>query len=500
MTRGRIFLALFFACLVALMAGIRFPSLREPTHRDEATYAVIGHEINRGRGLYTDLWDNKPPLTFWTYAAAERLVEYGPKQIYLLGLAGAAITLIPIWSAASRWGSRAAIWACLFWACLSCDVGMDANQANTESFMNPLLAFGFALWLGLDSSKSAWGRSVLIGLFIALASIFKQVAVLIAFGLSMGYLCSAIRNKNFGRACVQVLTIAVVGAAAWGLLFAYARAIGGFDDYWGANIVFSKAYASKSHYSLGADLRMHLFFPAWNYHLGPLYLLAFAPFVVGKPAEGNGRSNRPLALGYFLGAEWAVHSTGLFFPHYYQLLLPPLCVCGGWGVDSLSRRFGVKQANIVASVVLVVAALGVGRILVKEPTEYAQAKDPHTLGSTKFAAKLAGLLEPGETFYHFGIDANLYLLLKQSPPAGVIWNFPLIEGPLQKTLSPRVLSQLEAKPPDYCIVMRKLEPGPPPGEVLNWIQSNYQKLPEYSFELSPTGAYEYDVYRRTSKP
>ena len=48
---------------------LRLPSLIEPNwYGDEGIYQIIGIAINNGSLLYTDIWDNKPPLLYLTYA------------------------------------------------------------------------------------------------------------------------------------------------------------------------------------------------------------------------------------------------------------------------------------------------------------------------------------------------------------------------------------------------------------------------------------------------
>ena len=48
---------------------LRLPSLFEPFwYGDEGIYETLGLAISRGRVLYTQIWDNKPPLLYYTYA------------------------------------------------------------------------------------------------------------------------------------------------------------------------------------------------------------------------------------------------------------------------------------------------------------------------------------------------------------------------------------------------------------------------------------------------
>ena len=71
-------------CLAIFL--MRWHTYDEPFERDLNIYAVIGHELLEGRELYADLYDQKPPAPYLTYAAAELLVGYGPAQMFALGV------------------------------------------------------------------------------------------------------------------------------------------------------------------------------------------------------------------------------------------------------------------------------------------------------------------------------------------------------------------------------------------------------------------------------
>src|ERR1035437_9026345 len=48
---------------------LRLPSLFEPLwYGDEGIYQVVGTALNHGRLLYSQIFDNKPPLLYWLYA------------------------------------------------------------------------------------------------------------------------------------------------------------------------------------------------------------------------------------------------------------------------------------------------------------------------------------------------------------------------------------------------------------------------------------------------
>ena len=99
------------AAILAFGAGVvaeRVHTYAEPIERDIAGYAVIGHEMLRGRHLYTDLWERKPPLLYATFAAAERLTRYGPAEVFTVNVAAALATLLGCYAAGRAGGGTSA--------------------------------------------------------------------------------------------------------------------------------------------------------------------------------------------------------------------------------------------------------------------------------------------------------------------------------------------------------------------------------------------------------
>jgi hypothetical protein len=56
-------------CLIIIFFLLRLPSLIEPYwYGDEGIYQVISMALDKGKLLYSQIWDNKPPLLYVTYA------------------------------------------------------------------------------------------------------------------------------------------------------------------------------------------------------------------------------------------------------------------------------------------------------------------------------------------------------------------------------------------------------------------------------------------------
>ena len=74
--------------IILLTVAIRLPSLLHPLPiDDEAGYSVIANEIVDGGRPYIDAVDRKPPLLFWTYAAAFKVAgEYNWIALHIFSL------------------------------------------------------------------------------------------------------------------------------------------------------------------------------------------------------------------------------------------------------------------------------------------------------------------------------------------------------------------------------------------------------------------------------
>src|SRR5207302_2110348 len=80
---------LVFAGLAAgtfvLAFVVRYPSLYEPRwYGDEGIFAAIAQNIRHGETLYSQAWDNKPPLVFFTYAGIQSIFGTGVFPLHLI--------------------------------------------------------------------------------------------------------------------------------------------------------------------------------------------------------------------------------------------------------------------------------------------------------------------------------------------------------------------------------------------------------------------------------
>jgi hypothetical protein len=174
----------FLFIISILFFLLRFPSLFEPYwYGDEGIYQTIGLAMNQGRMLYSQIWDNKPPLLYVVYALFQadqfviRLVSllFGIMSVFFLYLLTKKLFQDRVISMIST----------SFFAVLFALPFFEGNIANAENFMLlPIVIAGFLVYTFrfqisdvaakiLTSKWQVFGAGVLL----SIAFLFKIVGL-----------------------------------------------------------------------------------------------------------------------------------------------------------------------------------------------------------------------------------------------------------------------------------------------------------------------------------
>jgi len=480
--RVHLILLLLFAVVIVCM---RLHTYTEPLERDLDIYAWIGHYLLQGRSLYTDLVDIKPPAVFVTYALAELAVGMGPAQAYLLGVVAAIATLLGLYWLGARSLQRPwlGIAAAACWTLLCSDLDVQANQPNTEVFLNAAMVWGVALLWGLPAQRIAWKQTIGCGLLFLLASLYKPVViapVALLLLLQLARILPTAVTRRFGL--IQIAIVTATGAIGWALLLAWFWLHGSLVETWQILFVYPQEYARHAGQSLFENILLG--FSAKN--LLPAFFLpqAIILFVsVAAVLLGIAGERARLWRGYLvwlLGTIVAVALPGWFFPHYYQLLLPLLCIAIALMLDTLVQARGQRIAS--AALVIFLAGFGIYRVLPQYRLD-ARAWSEHKYGSAfvdgaNLGAQLATQLKPQESLFVFGVYPGIYKYAGKAPPTGVM-NLWLALADYGYSLSPRlsamVLAQLKKTPPDRVILDQYTwELATPADPIRQWLQANYR--------------------------
>jgi hypothetical protein len=481
------FLALLL-CVIAIVA-LRGLTFDEPLERDHAIYAVAAHEMLAGRPLYSDIWDIKPPAIYLTYALAELALGYGHTAIFLLGVGAATATLFGIYSVVKAFSgdSLAALWAAFFWVLVSSDMKLQANQPNTEVFINLFLVGGLA-FLAHAYRTTAPNRCQRLlwsaGCCWAMAVWFKQVAFLVPlfFAIRVWWRPPHTLNKPPTSARTRFFSAAglwMPSVTLWALTFAYFCATDRYSVFIFTLVDYGRQYAREgaSIMFTGVSLWRRML-PQELFFLLPLLLLLMMGLRARQPLP---RVWGALLL-YFLAVQGAIALPGQYLTHYYQLWLPVAVIGGGLGWAQWRKeatpRAAAKKATVVtlapgvAALVLLATQWSNWNLPLAEFSHQKYDNDYFALLPDTSRA-LDKMLLPRETFYQMGYDAGLYFQTRRRPPVGVLSLGSPYLTPLPTWFQNRIIADLEREKPELAVVDSAFPRTP----VTRYLQEHYAMLP-----------------------
>lgn len=292
-----------------LMLALRVPSFFEPRwYGDEGIFAAVAQNMREGRTLYSEAWDNKPPLIFFTYAAIQ--AAFGSSVTALHAAATAtvlttqAVVMALAWRVAGP--SRAAIAGLLFALLMGTPV-IEGTLAMTETFM--ILPASLAM-LAIVFAKDAPDRrrsqlEVAAGVAFGIAAAYKQVAVFDALAAGAFLMLSAPRPGS------SIARLAAGFALPQAALATYFLATGALSEYWYAIAGSLGLYAELAPQP-GIIARIASYLPA----------LLVTAYLVRRQQLGGAITTVHLPMLWLGFALIGVTSSAFAFPHYLQQAAP----------------------------------------------------------------------------------------------------------------------------------------------------------------------------------
>ena len=488
-------IVLVLVFLAGVICIMRLHTYDEPLERDITFYALVGEEMRAGKLLYTELWDHYPPAISVTYLGAQTIAGYGPPSVYLLGVMAAIATLLGIYRAASadgKWvevapgnrpgASNIGLLAAAFWTVVASDLALQANQPNTEVFINACLIWAFAILVHNDDKTLRPHKCLLVGGLLALAVLYKQIAVAPAIVLVLAHWAlPADAAPDRHRAFRQVALMAAGGIGLGLVVVLYFAVMGRFVDFWEHVVLFSLYWPASQGAGVASSLESHNLFSPAMYAVVPLAVVAALGFFLGvwrKPTRAG-----VLLVAYAFSVQVAIALPGTFFPHYYQLWLPVLAVGAAWTLARIRALMGemipylLPASSTVLLGILILAQVPSYRLDAEEwPIKKYGTYGNIFIDSKRAGERIGELLEPGETIWEWGKETGLYFYSKRRPAAGVTFLEPLWGGPQVAELERKVLAQLESQPPELFVV-HPLYAAPADHPIIEWFSSRYDPLP-----------------------
>jgi len=164
--------------MIAALAAVfilSLPNLQYPIGRDQATYCVIAEGLLKGKHLYRDLWDNKPPGIFYIYVPIVKLLGRSMWVVGVVDLVCVAAASLGIFYFCARYlGPQAGAVAAVLYAYWHDRRGY-INAAQPEVFLILFIFASFFL-LAREGRLRGW-RSFGAGLALGAAFWIKYNAL-----------------------------------------------------------------------------------------------------------------------------------------------------------------------------------------------------------------------------------------------------------------------------------------------------------------------------------
>jgi hypothetical protein len=315
--------AIFAILSVALRLPFFFPDV---INWDESTFIVMGQSIVDGHLPYTELWDNKPPLTFVFFAGVILLVGKSIIGIRIAGLLCVLIVaLFVYWIGKHLWSASVGFWSACLW--IAGGSFLPGGQATMTEHIALVPLVG-SLWL-LISRPPNLPRISLAGALIAIASLVRLnlAFVLLSVGL---YLTLAPQPRTFTsifkRGSVYLLSsIGVIFLTLLPYLWT-----GQGQVWWNSVIVapWQYAHAKLSMFeTLWVQLGYALTRMTENTPLLWLLVLGGGAGIIGtfrhrQKFSSLQQGGTHLLLLFFLSTEVSILRSGATYKHYLIQLVP----------------------------------------------------------------------------------------------------------------------------------------------------------------------------------
>lgn len=427
---------LFLGIIVPIFAFLRFPSLFEPYwYGDEGIYQVIGIALRQGRILYSEIWDNKPPVLYLIYALFNGDQFYVRLFSLIVGVGSVVIfyllTTKLFKSLFARFASTA------FFAIMFALPVLEGNIANAENFM--LLPIIAAFYLIITSSstpiksgsKNRFLFAFIAGILMSFAfltkivAIFDMAALFVTLFIFRFFEEMHLTRENISRHIKAIIngleqeTVLAIGFVTPIILtvlyFLFVEAIA---DFIRASFAQNVGYVGHGNF---------LIFPMGFLYL-KLALLLFSILIIIRYRKNLGVSG-VLILVWLVFSIFNAFFSQRPYTHYLLVALPPFALFVGYILDNKKLlKITLPLLIITVVIVLQVFRLNFKKIIPyygnflsfisnsKSVEAYQEFFDRNTPRDYALADFIKSKTSDTENIYLWSDSAQIYSLSGKLPP------------------------------------------------------------------------------------
>lgn len=475
---------------------------------DEGLYLLMADRWLAGEGLYTTVWDNKPPGIYALFAASQMLFGHSVLAIRISSLLAVALTCYLLYRLGSYLGGHQGVGLLAGLCYATFSVAYGALPANTEIFFTPFVVGAFSLLLTSEPSEEGGGSASAVRLLGAglLMGIALEIKYVVAFDYVALLLIAVLGSWRRGaestlrRRRVASLKTALLFSGGFLLPFLFVTTsfwLGGrFPDYVNSNFTANLINSADTPFSPTLFIQVMRDQvlrspPLWVcLLLAPVYLLVF------RDTSARGRRKILALLTWFGFAFVGVSFTKLFYRHYFLQVLPPLCLLTAllvWLAVSDDRLAGRRRAFLIALTIGVPLALS-SLVPLGWGSFYAYhrwIRGDRYWGDEagEVSEYLKGQVDPGVVIFAGDFSPVLYYELGTRPPTRYAFPLMLTEPHFARVagIDPgHELADVMAKQPRFVVKQWELD-TPFYRKLNDYLESDYEHVRSVNW---------IDLYRR----
>lgn len=405
---------------------LRLPSVIEPDwYGDEGIYQVVGMAINNGHILYSEIWDNKPPLLYLTYALFQG--DHFTMRFFSLIIGLLTTGLFFALSQLMFKNLKASIVTTLLFTILFATPLIEGNIANAENFMLlPIILAALIIYKTTNEKNHrpfALRPLLFAGFLLGIAFLFKIVAI---FDLA-AFLCflliiglpkklTLFRISLLRDSCFMILGF-IIPLLITILYFVLHNAL---PDFIRATFSGMFGYVGYG----------NTFFIPQGFLIVKLLLLTG---IIGLLTITRTKLSQP-TLFIFLWLSFSLFNaffSGRPYIHYMLVLLPSFCLFVGLILSTRTRK---RQLQLSLLLLLVITTIfisfktyGVKKMLLyyqnaylfvigqKDVSSYQTFFDRKTPRDYQLASYIKMHTKPGDPLLIWGDNPQIYALSKTLP-------------------------------------------------------------------------------------
>jgi|GEM_PF-5318294 len=512
-TRRRLADATTVAGMALIVCYFLLPYLRVTfLGRDEALYAYFA-ERAPGIALYRDFWDTHFPALYYLYALVFHLSgQQGMVSIRILLIIVQILGGIAFYTLVRRFLRPSFARVCaIAYAAFAVSPILEGNVANNEPFILP---FAFAALAILGAGRRRW-PDFAAGVLLGVASLFKQyfaaflLVPLIATACAGGgdlrsrLATAARRIPMIAAGCLVPLVAMGIVLARYGLL----------DDLFSCTVTF--LVRDRMH-DVGIFTRAHDTYRLWRIlpsgHpflvAGALAGIALARRTRGPESMQASPRTRESAVGLVV---WLAVATIMVvggeraYPHYLELVAPPLCALGLLAIQAFWDARSRAECFAALFALAGLLAIDIGTAAMRIVPFYAVGKPvevpPELVSAIPVGEYIRQRTDPTQSILVWGPAPAIYHYAERSAPTRFV-NLIAVARPYIGASGDRSLPgameelrrDIDRNPPSYIVLVPTMPSFDIEQAHFAWMKALLAKdyVPDRSF------GEDYRLYRRVA--